>query len=43
MSTYVVGDIQGEPLAKPVAFPPDFAVQRHDMDDPLYAIRAKLR
>lgn len=40
--TLVFGDIQDEPLAKPVTFPPDFAVQRHDMDDPLYAIRAKL-
>jgi hypothetical protein len=39
--TLVFGDLQDEPLDKPVAFPPGFTVQRHEMDDPLYALRAK--
>lgn len=40
--TLVFGDLQDEPLDKPVAFPPGFTVQRHDRDDPLYALRAKV-
>jgi hypothetical protein len=40
--TLVFGDIQDEPLAKPVTFPPGFAVQRHGMDDPLYRIRSEV-
>ena len=40
--TLVFGDLQDEPLDKPVAFPPGFVVQRHDRDDVLYALRAKM-
>ena len=38
----VFDDNQEEPLEKPVAFPPGFTVQRHGMDDALYALRAKM-
>jgi len=39
--TLVFGDLQDERLDRPVAFPPGFTVQRHDMDDPLYALRVQ--
>lgn len=38
----VFGDLQDEPLDQPVSFPPGFVAQRHDMDDVLYALRAKM-
>lgn len=38
--TLVFGDVQDAPLDAPLAFPPGFVEQRHDMDDFLYAARA---
>ena len=40
--TLVFGDVQSEPLAEPVVFPPAFVEQRHSKDDFLYTARAKM-
>jgi len=37
--TLVFGDLVPEPMAEPPRFPPEFAVQRHGMDDPLYRLK----
>ncbi len=37
--TLVFGDMQAEPMKEPSKFPPEFAVQVHGMDDPLYKLR----
>jgi ketosteroid isomerase-like protein len=37
--TLVFGDVAGEPLKEVVAFPPEFTVQEHGPDDPLYRLR----
>jgi ketosteroid isomerase-like protein len=34
--TLVFGDMQVEPMKEPMTFPPEFTVQTHGMDDPLY-------
>ena len=39
--TLVFGDMVSEPMAEPPRFPPEFAVQKHGMDDPLYSLRKK--
>jgi len=39
--TLVFGDMVSEPLSAPPAFPPEFTVQKHGMDDPLYSLRKK--
>ena len=36
--TLVFGDMVSEPMREPLGFPPEFTVQRHGMDDPLYTI-----
>lgn len=36
--TLVFGDMQAEPMKEPLKFPPEFAVQTHGMDDPLYTL-----
>ncbi len=36
--TLVFGDMQAEPMKEPLKFPPEFAVQTHGMDDPLYKL-----
>ncbi|MBV9192105.1 MAG: nuclear transport factor 2 family protein [Betaproteobacteria bacterium] len=36
--TLVFGDMVAEPLREPSAFPADFTVQKHSMDDPLYKV-----
>ena len=38
--TLVFGDTVLEPMPEPPSFPPDFTVQRHGMDDPLYRLRS---
>jgi ketosteroid isomerase-like protein len=37
--TLVFGDVESTPMQEPLRFPPEYAVQRHDMDDPLYRLR----
>jgi hypothetical protein len=37
--TLVFGDMVSEPMAEPPKFPPEFTVQKHGMDDPLYRLR----
>lgn len=37
--TLVFSEMQTEQVTEPVVFPPNFVVQRHDMDDVLYKIR----
>jgi hypothetical protein len=37
--TLVFGDIVGEPVNEALAFPPDFTVQKHGLDDPIYRLR----
>jgi hypothetical protein len=37
--TLVFGDMVPEPMAEPPAFPPEFSVQKHGMDDPLYRLK----
>ena len=37
--TLVFGDIVGEPMVAPPAFPAEFTVQKHGLDDPLYRLR----
>ena len=37
--TLVFGDMVPEPMAEPPRFPPEFTVQKHGMDDPLYRLK----
>ena len=37
--TLVFGDMVSEPMADPPRFPPEFTVQKHGMDDPLYLLK----
>jgi ketosteroid isomerase-like protein len=37
--TLVFGDMVPEPFAEPPSFPPEFTVQKHGMDDPLYRLK----
>jgi ketosteroid isomerase-like protein len=37
--TLVFGDTVSEPMAEPPSFPPEFTVQKHGLDDPLYRLR----
>ena len=37
--TLVFGDMVSEPMAEPPGFPPEFTVQKHSLDDPLYRLR----
>ena len=37
--TLVFGDIVGEPMNEALTFPPDFTVQKHGLDDPIYRLR----
>jgi ketosteroid isomerase-like protein len=37
--TLVFGDMVSEPMAEPPKFPPEFTVQKHGMDDPLYQLK----
>ena len=37
--TLVFGDLVGEPMEEAASFPPEFTVQKHGMDDPLYRPR----
>ena len=37
--TLVFGDLVTESMTEPSRFPPGFTVQKHGMDDPLYALR----
>ncbi len=39
--TLVFGDMVSEPMAEPPRFPPEFTVQKHGMDDPLYTLEKK--
>jgi hypothetical protein len=39
--TLVFGDIESAPMQEPLLFSPEFTVQRHDMDDPLYLLNRK--
>ena len=39
--TLVFGDVESAPMQEPLRFPPEFTVQRHDMDDPLYLLNRK--
>jgi hypothetical protein len=39
--TLVFGDTQPEPMKEPMKFPPEFTVQTHGMDDPLYKLPRK--
>jgi ketosteroid isomerase-like protein len=39
--TLVFGDMVPDPMKEPPKFPPEFAVQKHDMTDPLYSLRKK--
>ena len=39
--TLVFGDMVSEPMTTPQKFPPEFTVQKHGMDDPLYTLRKK--
>jgi len=32
-------DMVTEPMAEPPSFPPEFTVQKHGLDDPLYRLR----
>ena len=37
--TLVFGDLVTEPMREPFSFPPEFTVQKHSMEDPLYKLR----
>ena len=37
--TLVFGDRAAEPMTEPLQFPPEYTVQKHGMDDPLYTLR----
>jgi len=37
--TLVFGDRVSEPMAEPPSFPPEFTVQKHGLDDPLYRLK----
>ena len=39
--TLVFGDVVAEPMKEASRFPPEFAVQKHGMDDPLYLLARK--
>jgi ketosteroid isomerase-like protein len=39
--TLVFGDLVAEPMTEALRFPPEFTVQKHGMDDPLYQLREK--
>jgi ketosteroid isomerase-like protein len=39
--TLVFGDIESAPMQEPLRFAPEFTVQRHDMNDPLYLLNRK--
>jgi ketosteroid isomerase-like protein len=39
--TLVFGDTVSEPMAEQPKFPPEFTVQKHSLDDPLYSLRKK--
>ena len=41
--TLVFGDLVSDAASDPPRFPPEFAVQRHGMDDPLYQLREKTK
>ncbi len=36
--TLVFGDLEAQPMQEPSRFPPEFTVQKHGMDDPLYTL-----
>jgi len=36
--TLVFGDMVSEPMSEPPRFPPEFVVQKHGLDDPLYTL-----
>lgn len=38
--TLVFGDLESAPMQQGADFPPEFTVQRHGMDDPLYRLKA---
>ncbi|HTQ73787.1 MAG TPA: nuclear transport factor 2 family protein [Burkholderiales bacterium] len=38
--TLVFGDTVADAMAEPPKFPPEFTVQRHGMDDPLYRLKS---
>ena len=37
--TLVFGDMVSEPMSEPPRFSPEFVVQKHGMDDPLYTLK----
>jgi ketosteroid isomerase-like protein len=37
--TLAFGDVVGHPMKEAVTFPPEFTVQKHGLDDPLYRLR----
>ena len=39
--TLVFGDVESQEMKAPHRFPPEFAEQKHGMDDPLYILRDK--
>jgi ketosteroid isomerase-like protein len=39
--TLVFGDLVAEPMKEALRFPPEFTVQKHGMDDPLYSLIGK--
>jgi ketosteroid isomerase-like protein len=39
--TLVFGDLVGEPMKEASRFPPEFTVQKHGMDDPLYSLKGR--
>jgi hypothetical protein len=39
--TLVFGDMEASPMKEPHRFPPEFTVQTHGMDDPLYTLPRK--
>jgi len=39
--TLVFGDADSAPMKEPSRFPPEFTVQTHGMDDPLYTLKRK--
>ena len=39
--TLVFGDLEAQAMKEPLRFPPEFAVQKHGTDDPLYSLREK--
>jgi ketosteroid isomerase-like protein len=39
--TLVLGDLETEPMPEPARFPPEFTMQKHGMDDPLYSLAGR--